>query len=177
MKMTPTALAGLYFVELDQKVDERGWFAEAWNAGILEKKNLERRIDQVNFSTSEKKGTFRGYHYQAAPAGQTKVVFCVRGCVNDVAIDIRRGSRTYLQGLQLRLTPEAGLGLYIPPGFAHGYLSLEDDSQIVYLVNGPWSPSHERGVRYNDPALPFKLPGVEVVGKRDRAWPLVTRDA
>src|SRR6266849_5151604 len=122
MKMTPTALEGLYFVELDQKLDERGWYAEAWNAVVLEKKNLKTTIDQVNFSVSEKKGTFRGYHYQTAPAGQTKVVFCVRGCVNDVAIDIRRGSRTYLQGLQLRLTPTSGIGLYIPAGFAHGYL-------------------------------------------------------
>lgn len=170
-------MAGLYLIQLDRKADERGWFAEAWNRKILGRKNLSARIDQVNFSVSAKKGTFRGFHYQTAPMGQTKTVFCVRGNVSDIAIDVRRGSKTYLQAFQVNLTPENGLGFYIPPGFAHGWLALEDDSQIVYFVDGEWSSSHERGVRHNDPALDLKFPGIEIVNKRDKSWPLIKLNA
>lgn len=177
MNLALTPLTGLLLVELDQREDERGSFAEAWNQKAFEAKNYKTKIDQVNFSTSLKKGTFRGYHYQAAPAGQTKIVFCVRGAVLDMALDVRRGSRTYLQAFQVKLTPTCAMGLYIPPGFAHAWLSLEDDCQIVYFVEGAWSASHERGVRPDDPVLGFTIPGVEVVNKRDKTWPLLKSNA
>lgn len=172
MNLTPTPLKGLYLVDLEARTDDRGSFAEAWNAKTFEKKGLKMTVDQANFSTSAKKGTFRGYHYQASPAGQTKTVFAVRGAALDLAIDIRRGSPTYLKAFQAHLTPENGVGLHIPPGFAHGWLALQDDCQIVYFVEGGWSRSHERGVRYNDPWAP-KIPGITIVNGRDKAWPLI----
>ncbi len=165
-----TRMKGLLSLEMQVYKDHRGSFGEGFNA-----KEFRIRVDQVNFSTSAEKGTFRGLHYQD-PNPQTKVVFCVRGSALDVVVDLRPESETYLENLQFVITPANGRGVYVPPGFAHGWMALEDDSQIVYMVEGPWSRPDERGVRHDDPAINLKLPfPVENVAERDQRWPLVLR--
>lgn len=165
-----TEMKDLLLLEMEVHRDARGAFAEGFNA-----KDFPIKVDQVNFSMSALKGTFRGLHYQD-PNPQTKVVFAVRGRVVDVIVDIRWKSPTYLRSLKFELTPDNGLGVYVPPGFAHGWLSLEDRSQIVYLVEGQWSKLDEKGIRYDDPALNLELPDlVKVVAPRDAQWPLIRK--
>lgn len=167
MILHKTALDGVLRLDLDVHRDGRGSFAEAWNHS-----DSSFRIHQVNFSMSAIKGTFRGLHYQD-PRPQTKIVFAVRGSVFDVVVDVRKDSPTYLKSLGFELTPDNGAGVYVPAGFAHGWLSLEDRSQICYLVEGPWSKGDERGLRYDDPSLRLDLPQpVRVVAPRDAQWPL-----
>lgn len=169
MILHKTALEGLLRLDLDVHRDGRGSFAEAWNS-----RDSSFKIHQVNFSMSAIKGTFRGLHYQD-PNPQTKIVFAVRGAVLDVVVDVRRDSPTYLRSASFELTPDNGIGVYVPAGFAHGWLSLEDRSQICYLVEGSWSKPDEKGIRYDDPALDLKLPApVRVVAPRDAQWPAVT---
>lgn len=168
MILHKTALDGVLRLDLDVHRDGRGSFAEAWNI-----RDSSFHIHQVNFSMSAIKGTFRGLHYQD-PNPQTKIVFATRGSVYDVVVDMRKDSPTYLQALGFELTPDNGAGVYVPEGFAHGWLSLEDRSQIVYFVQSPWSRPDERGLRYDDPALKLGLPApVRVVAPRDAQWPLI----
>jgi len=164
-----TNLEGLLLLEMELCHDHRGWFSEGWNA-----KNSNFRVDQVNFSTSPLKGTFRGLHYQADPHGQVKIVFCVRGKVEDVVVDIRSDSPTYLRSVKVELAPDNGRAVFIPKGFAHGWLSMEPYSQIIYLVEGPWNKESERGLRYDDPAIDLSLPApVKVISSRDAQWPVI----
>ena len=140
MILHKTELGGLLRIDLDVHRDARGGFAEAWNI-----RDSSFHIHQVNFSMSVLKGTFRGLHYQD-PNPQTKIVFAVRGAVLDVVVDVRKDSPTYLKSFQLELTPDNGAGLYVPAGFAHGWMSLEDRSQICYLVEGAWDRESEREI-------------------------------
>jgi dTDP-4-dehydrorhamnose 3,5-epimerase len=165
-----TRVKDLLSLEMQIFRDERGCFGEGFNT-----REFNIRVDQVNFSTSADRGTFRGLHYQD-PNPQTKVVFCVRGSALDVVVDLRPESETYLESLQFVLTPESGRGVYVPPGFAHGWMALQDNSQIIYMVEGPWSRADERGVRHDDPAIRLKLPyPARNVAERDRSWPLLTK--
>ena len=174
MILYPTDLKGLLLVELESHKDERGAFAEVFNIRSSRRAGLASEVDQVNFSTSKLAGTFRGLHYQVSPNPQTKTVFCIRGKIIDIAVDLRRDSQTYLKNYKAVLDENCGFGLYIPRGFAHGWYSLEPDSQIMYLVNGLWSKSDERGIRYDDPAIKLKIPGeVMTIQERDRNWPLL----
>lgn len=165
---------GLFEVHLEMHDDSRGWFAEAFNKNAWEKAGLDPTIDQVNFSTSREGGTFRGLHYQIAPFAQTKTVFCVRGKILDIVVDMRPDSPTYLKHYSIELHHSRDIGIHVPPGFAHGWYSIYPDSQIMYLVKGAWSKEHERGVRWNDPALHITLPGpVYDIHARDMDWPLI----
>lgn len=163
-----TPFDGLMSLAMEIHRDERGAFAEGFNI-----REFGLRLDQVNFSTSARKGTFRGLHYQD-PNPQTKVVFCVAGTAIDVVVDMRLASRTYRKYLMFMLTPENARGVLVPAGFAHGWLSVEDRSQIIYFVEGAWSKQDERGVRYDDPAIGIDLPTpVSIVAPRDLQWPLL----
>lgn len=168
MILHPTDLQGLLELEMKIHKDSRGSFWEGYNI-----RDLPIQVDQVNFSMSRFRGTFRGLHYQD-PNPQTKVVFATRGLVMDVVVDVRKESPTYLQNQKFLLYPDCGRGVLVPPGFAHGWLSLENDSQIVYMVEGLWSPKDERGIRYDDPEIRLGLPAlVKVVAPRDIEWPLL----
>jgi dTDP-4-dehydrorhamnose 3,5-epimerase len=165
-----TNLQSVLILEMDLRHDHRGWFSEGWNT-----KSANLRVDQVNFSTSLLKGTFRGLHYQEDPHGQIKVVFCVRGKVEDVVVDVRKDSPTYLKSVKVELEPDNGRAVFIPKGFAHGWLALEPRSEIVYLVEGVWNQESERGLRYDDPAIDLSFPmPVKVISSRDANWPLVS---
>lgn len=175
MIFRPTDFEGLFLVELESHRDERGFFAEAFNLKTSWMAGLASEFDQVNFSESKRAGTFRGLHYQVAPNPQTKTVFCTRGKIVDIAVDMRRESPTYLKHYKITLDPDCGLGLYVPKGFAHGWYSLLPDSQIMYLVNGLWSKNDERGVRYDDPAIKLEIhEQITTIQERDRNWPLLS---
>ena len=152
MKITETPLKDCYLIEATAFGDERGFFMEAFNKQKLkEELNVEFEIEQVNFASSAK-NVLRGLHYQDAPYSQTKLVGVTRGAVIDLVVDLRKDSPSYLQHYKVLLDHPSKLFL-VPKGFAHGYLTLSDDTLFYYLVDAPYSPKHEMGILYNDPAL------------------------
>lgn len=171
MKFTPTKLGGAYVVEPEKIGDERGFFARLWCRDAFAAQGLAGAVVQANVSFNARRGTVRGMHYQAAPHAEVKLVRCTRGALYDVAVDLRPGSPTYRQWVGAELTAENHRMLYVPEGFAHGYLTLEDATEITYLTSCAYAPEAERGVRYNDPSLGIAWPiPVEVVSEKDRAW-------
>ena len=166
-------LSGAFLVEIEPHVDDRGSFARAFCQDEFAAHGLETAVAQCNLAYSRALGTVRGLHYQVAPAAEAKLVRCVRGAIYDVIVDMRPDSPSYLQhiGLELRSSAQA---FYVPKGFAHGYQTLLPDSELLYQTSAPYSPAHERGVRYNDPALAIEWPlPIASVSDKDRRWPSV----
>ena len=152
MNVTKTPLKDCYLIEVPSFGDERGFFMEAFNQQkIKEELDIQFDIQQVNFASSSK-NVLRGLHYQDAPFSQTKLVGVTRGAVLDIAVDIRKGSPSYLQHYAVVLDHPTKLFL-VPKGFAHGYVTLTDDTLFFYFVDAPYSPDHELGIRYNDDTL------------------------
>ena len=158
MKFTPTSIAGVVVVTPDVFEDERGLFARAWMPDEFAAQGLETRIAQGSLALTHRKGTIRGMHFQAAPFEEAKVVRAVRGGIYDVAVDLRPDSPTFRQWTGHELTAENRQIMYVPPGCAHGYQTLTDDAEVFYFVSAPYSPPHQRGVRWNDPAFGIKWP-------------------
>ncbi len=153
MRFLPAPLDGLLVIETEPVSDERGHFARVWDAKTFALAGLSGVIDLCCVSRNAIAGTLRGMHWQVAPHEETKIVRCTRGRVFDVAIDVRDGSASRLSWWGTELDPTTGQGLYIPPGFAHGFLTLEDDSEVEYLMTSTYSPAHSRGIRYDDPSV------------------------
>lgn len=158
MIFTQTKLKGAYVVELERREDERGFFARTWCADEFKKVGLKTNLVQQNMSLTFKKGTLRGMHFQKSPYEETKVVRCTRGAIYDVIIDLRKNSPTYKKWFGIELTADNYTMLYIPEGFAHGFVTLTDDVEVTYLVTQFYTPSAENGVRYNDPAFGIVWP-------------------
>lgn len=172
MFFTPTPLSGAYLIDLDKKGDERGFFARAFCEQEFSEHGLIRHICQANNSLSTRKGTLRGMHYQLAPKAETKVVRCLRGALYDVILDLREGSSTFGQSYGAELTADNRRMMYVPKGFAHGFITLVDDTEALYLVDEVYSPENERGVRYNDPKFSIKWPTEPtVLSEKDKAYP------
>ena len=172
MIFSPTELAASYLIDIEKREDQRGFFARTWCQKEFEAHGLVSRLVQANVSFNERKGTLRGMHYQVAPHSETKLVRCTRGAIYDVIIDLRPGSATYMQWLGAELTAENHRMLYVPEGFAHGFLSLMDKTEICYQVSQFYTPNAERGLRYNDPAFRIEWPiDVQVISDKDRNWP------
>jgi dTDP-4-dehydrorhamnose 3,5-epimerase len=172
MKFEPGTIAGSYLVSLEARGDDRGGFARSFCTEEFRKAGIEPTIVQINTSWSADKGTLRGLHYQLAPAQEGKLVRCVRGAVFDVAVDMRPDSPTFLQSFGARLDARDRLMMYSPPGCAHGYLTLTDDSEVIYSVSAAYRPELERGVRWNDPAFTVDWPIEPVVlSPKDQSWP------
>ena len=170
MFFDPTPLAGAYLIELDKKVDERGFFARAFCENEFGQHGLATHFCQVNTSLSIKKGTLRGMHYQLAPKAETKVVRCIRGALYDVILDIRSGSSTFGKSFGVELTAENRRMIYVPKGFAHGFITLTENTEAVYFVDEFYSPECERGIRYDDPKFQLQWPaGPSVISDRDKA--------
>ncbi len=150
--------------------DDRGFFSRLFDQDILsEKLGAPFTVRQINNSLSHKKGTWRGLHYQAAPKGEVKYLRCVRGAVLDVVVDLREGSPTYLHSFCVELTAENRKVIVVPKGFAHGFLSLEDNSEVIYAIDETYSRDHERIIRWNDPAVSLGLPFEPIViSEKDR---------
>jgi len=167
---TETPLAGAYVIDLEKRGDDRGFFARAFCEREFGAKGLATRFVQVNNSTSAQRGTLRGMHYQLAPKGETKLVRCIRGGLHDVILDLRPGSPTFGKSFGADLTAENRRMMYVPKGFAHGFVTLADDTEAFYFVDEFYAPEQERGVRWNDPRFGIAWPiAPQVLSDKDRA--------
>jgi dTDP-4-dehydrorhamnose 3,5-epimerase len=166
-----TKLSGAFVIELQKHEDERGFFARCWCQKEFEARGLNPRTVQCNVSFNKLKGTLRGMHYQVGPCAESKLVRCTRGAIYDVIIDLRRESPTYKQYVSEVLSSSNYEALFIPEGFAHGFQTLEDNSEVFYQMSEFYSPEHQRGVRYNDPAFKISWPiEATVISDRDRNY-------
>ena len=167
-----TGLEGAFLIRPEKRGDERGFFARAWCELELAEQGLETRIAQANMSRSADVGTLRGMHLQVPPAAETKIIRCTAGAVYDVIVDLRPASPSYRKWYGTRLDAVEHEALYVPEGFAHGFLTLEPDAEVYYLVSASYSPESERGVRYDDPAFGIEWQDeIRVVSDKDRSWP------
>ena len=172
MKFTETPLSGCYVIDLEQIGDDRGFFARSWCSKEFEAVGLAPRICQANVSYNNARGTLRGLHYQLAPHAEAKLVRCTRGAIFDVAVDLRVESPTFRQWFGMELSSENWRMLYIPEGFGHGFQTLENDTEIYYLVSEFYTPEAERGARYDDPAFGIEWPTeVTATSEKDANWP------
>ena len=177
MRVFDTALPEVKIVVPRRIGDARGYFSEVWNARDFSSAEIGAAFVQDNHVRSPLRGTLRGLHYQIPPAAQGKLVRVTRGVIFDVAVDIRRGSPTFGHHAGAVLSADNWHQLWVPAGFAHGYCTLEDDTEVQYKVTDYYSPSHERGIDWNDPALmiPWPVPAVTVtLAKRDGKLPRLT---
>ena len=172
MLFRETRIKGAYVIDLDFRADNRGFFARAWCQKEFQTQGLSTRLAQVNVSFNARKGTLRGMHFQLPPCQEAKVVSCTRGGIYDVIVDLRHDSPTYMQWVAVELTAGNRRLLYVPEGCAHGFQTLDDNSELLYLMSEFYSPEHARGARYNDPsfAIVWPLPA-ECLSEADRAWP------
>ncbi len=153
MQIEPTSLPGVLILTPIRHIDDRGWFSETWNAARMAAAGLRVDFVQDNRSFCHSKGTLRGLHCQIPPKAQDKLVFCTRGAVLDVAVDIRTGSPTYGRWVAVELSAETGLQIYLPKGFLHGFVTLTDGAEVQYKCSNPYSPDHDCAVRWDDPAI------------------------
>ena len=153
MKFKPTGLEGSYVIELELREDERGYFARTFCKNEFATMGLEIDMVQGNTSSSKYKNTIRGLHFQKQDAAETKLIRCIKGSIMDVIVDIRPDSKTFLKHFKIVLSSENNLLLYVPRGFAHGYITLEDNTEIIYQVSNFYTPAKESGIRWNDPLL------------------------
>lgn len=172
MRFIATRLTGLWLVEPERIEDERGFFARTWCEREFRERGLNSQWVQCNISFNQKRGTLRGMHYQAAPYEETKLVSCTQGAIYDVAVDLRPGSATFRQWVGAELSAENRRLFYIPAGFAHGFITLEDQSTVFYQMSEFYHAEAARGVRWNDPALGIEWPiPVAVISDKDRSYP------
>jgi dTDP-4-dehydrorhamnose 3,5-epimerase len=172
MNFCKTKLPGVLELHLQPKNDERGFFARSWCRKEFEDHGLNAKLVQCNVSFNSRKGTLRGMHYQADPYAETKIVRCTHGAIYDVVVDLRPQSPTFKDWIGVTLTAANRYMLYIPEGCAHGFLTLDDNTEVFYQMSEFHNPDSARGVRWNDPAFQVIWPGtVEVISERDRAYP------
>jgi dTDP-4-dehydrorhamnose 3,5-epimerase len=168
-----TEIPGARIVELDKRTDERGFFARGWCKNEFSEQGLPDSIAQINISYNRYKHTLRGFHYQLAPFQEDKLLRCTRGAVFDVLLDLRPDSPTYMRHITVTLSASSYCSLLVPKGCANAFLTLEDETEVTYLVSEFYTPGAERGVRWNDPAFGIKWPVAEpaVISDKDRSWP------
>ena len=173
MIFTETILKNAYVIELEKREDHRGFFARTWDKKEFEEHNLNSNLVQCNVSFSKKCGTLRGMHYQKKPFEESKVIRCVKGKIFDVIIDLRSSSSTFKKWFGVELTEENYKMLYVPEGFAHGFQTLEDNSEIIYQVSEFYTPKSELGIHWNDPAFNITWPIEEkTITEKDNSWKL-----
>ena len=173
MIIRDTKLEGAFLVEPELREDERGFFTHVWTRRELAARGVACDFAECNASFSRRRGTLRGMHYQAAPHGQAKLVRCTRGSIYDVGIDLRADSPTFRQWVGFELSERNRLMLYLPAEFAHGFQTLEDDTEVLYMTTAPYAPDSGRGVRWDDPAFGVRWPevGERILIARDREYP------
>lgn len=170
MIFTETPLPGAYLIDLEKRGDERGFFARAFCQNEFAARGLATRFVQVNESLSAQRGTLRGMHYQLAPKAETKLVRCIRGRLHDVILDLREGSPTFGRSFGAELSAENRRMMYVPRGFAHGFVTLDDDTEAFYFVDEFYAPDRERGIRWDDPRFAIAWPMQPVVlSDKDRS--------
>ena len=172
MRLTPTALPGVLAVDVTAHEDERGLFARVYDEAVFKAAGLPHHWPQSSLSFNRLRGTLRGMHYQAEPKGEPKLVRCTRGRIFDVAVDLRPDSPAYRRWTGLELSAENRRALYTPPGCAHGFITLDDESEVAYQIGEDYAPELARGVRWNDPAFAIAWPIEPVLmSARDAAYP------
>lgn len=173
MIFTETHLKGAFIIELEKHYDERGYFARSWCREEFAAHGLRECMVQGNVSYNLSAGTLRGMHSQEKPFQEAKLVRCVRGAIFDAIIDLRSDSPTFRQWKGVELTELNNCMLYVPEGFAHGFQTLVDNTEVTYLVSELYTPGSERGVRYNDPAFTIKWPETprRILSEKDSNWP------
>lgn len=178
MIFVATPLPGAFVVELEQHADDRGYFARAWCQREFAAMGLSHEVAQCNVSHTTRRGTLRGMHWQEAPYGEAKLVRCTRGSIWDVIIDLRPDSPTYTRHFGIELNSVSGRALFVPEGFAHGFVTLEDDTDVFYQMSQFHEPNAARGVRWNDPAFGIVWPISEpLLHPRDAHYPDFVREA
>jgi len=175
---TETDLQGAWIIDIEPHRDERGYFARVWCAREFEEQGLKTDLVQCNIAYNHSKGILRGMHYQQAPHAEVKLVRCTRGSVYDVIVDLREDSPTRLKWIGVELTEDNHRMLYVPEGFAHGYVTLQDNSELFYQVSEFYTPGAEGGLRWNDPRIAIEWPeqGELLISEKDRSWPLLETD-
>lgn len=172
MIFTETKLQGAFIIDIERRVDERGFFARTFCQHEFRDHGLKPIIAQANIASNHKKGTLRGMHFQYPPMAETKLVRCTRGAILDIIVDLRPESETYLQHIAVELNEENMRALYVPERFAHGYQALRDGTDTSYQVGEFYAPSTEGGLRHDDLALGLEWPlPVSVVSPKDQAFP------
>ncbi|MHA7887783.1 dTDP-4-dehydrorhamnose 3,5-epimerase [Roseicyclus sp.] len=172
MKITPLEIPAIHLIELEKRLDKRGFFARVSCKGELAEAGLSGDWLQVNNSLTAQAGVVRGLHFQRPPHAEVKMVRCIRGAIFDVAVDLRDGSPTFGQWIGRTLTAESREMLYIPEGFGHGFQSLEPDSEIIYFNTANYFPDLEGGVRHDDPEIGIEWPlPISFASERDNALP------
>jgi len=171
MIFTSTPLAGSYLIEPDLISDERGFFARTWCRNEFADKGLNPNLVQCNISYNKVRGTLRGMHYQKAPYAEAKLVRCTQGGIYDVIIDLRSDSKTFTQWFGVELTAENRKALYVPEGFAHGFITLKDDTEVLYQMSEFFHAECAAGARWNDPVFSIQWPvEVKVISERDQNY-------
>lgn len=172
MKIIKTKIEGVYIIKPDPKKDSRGYFMRAFAKEELKKEGVDFSILHINRSLSKKKGVIRGLHFQEAPMGEDKIVQCLEGKIFDVALDLRKNSKTYLQWVGQILDPKSKNMMLTPKGCAHGFQTLEKNSLVEYFATQVYSPDHEKGIRYNDPQFAIDWPiKKSILSDKDRSYP------
>ncbi len=171
MIFTETPLTGAYLIDLERREDERGFFARSWCQEEFSRHGLETRLVQCNISFNMRRGTLRGMHYQAEPYPEAKLVRCTMGAIYDVIIDLRPASPTFKKWFGVELTAENRRALYVPVGFAHGFQTLVDNSEVFYQMSEFFHPECARGVRWNDPCFGIVWPvNPPILSRRDQCY-------
>jgi len=174
MRYTEAKIKGVYVIELDFKIDERGYFARIFCKEELIKIGIDFNIVQINRSLTRQKGTIRGMHFQKEPKAEDKIIQCLKGAVYDVVVDLRKDSLTYGEWIAVELSEENKKMFFVPKGFAHGFQTLTDNCEMQYFMSEFYFPEHESGVRWNDPFFnivwPIKNP---ILSEKDKNWPLM----
>jgi dTDP-4-dehydrorhamnose 3,5-epimerase len=171
MRFVETGVAGAWVIEPERHEDDRGFFARTWDRTVFAERGLSSAFVQSSVSYNRRRGTLRGLHYQIAPHEEAKLIRCTAGAVYDVSVDLRPESETFRRWFGVELSAENRLGLYVPEGCAHGFLTLTHDCEIAYQISEFWAPEAARGVRWNDPAFAIEWPEkVVVINERDRAY-------
>lgn len=172
MRFLPTGFADLHIVEIEPHCDARGFFARTWCQREYEEAGLVSRLVQCSMSHNIRRGTLRGMHYQLPPFAEVKLVRCTAGAIQDVVIDLRPGSETYLRHFAIELTASNRRALYIPVGFAHGFQTLADETEVFYQMSEFFAPEAARGIRWNDPRFAIKWPMSDpIILDRDESYP------
>lgn len=170
-------LDGACIINIEKNPDDRGFFARSWCQKEFEENGIITNFVQSNISLSKFKGTLRGMHYQIAPWQETKLIRCTRGSIYDVIIDLKPDSKTYGRWFGTELSADNYKMLYVPQYFAHGFITLQDNTEVTYQVSEFYQPTAERGIRYNDPLFSIKWPiDVTVISEKDKNWPDYTPD-
>lgn len=176
MKFFETKLKGAYIIELEKLEDNRGFFARTWDKKIFDKRGLNSDLVQMSFSHSKQKGTLRGMHFQVNPFEEIKIVRCLRGRIFDVIIDLREESETYKEWINVELDDEERKMIYIPEGFAHGFQTLEDNTEVCYQMSNWFSSEHAKGIRWDDKEFNIKWPIQNVIiSEKDKMYEEFTK--